>query len=456
VILYSHTITPRLQYIIDFISNEIPDANIQCTDNIQQFRQFSGPRFNYSTERLTTNELWLQPHHLLFEKGIRPHNIECFEKGNKKFFFKTEGDFHFDIFASAFYLLSRYEEYLPHKKDMYGRYAYENSLAYKENFLHLPVVNLWLNDFKKLLKEKYPQLNIQSTFTKARLNDSVGQASVDKSASGGPRRFKIIPTYDIDIAYSYKHKGWERSIFGIFKSMSTRQWDMLKERWNVLEGKQKDPFDAYDWIDEVNEKYHLDPYYFFIVADKNGKYDKNISPQNEEMQSLIRRHAARYKIGIHPSWRSGDRPELVKKEKQTLEKITNNKITVSRQHYIRFKLPKTFRQLIDAGIQSDFSMGYGSINGFRASVASPFLWYDLEKEQRTELSLYPFCYMDANSFFEQKLTPREALEELRNYSSIIKSVDGLMITIWHNTFLGTDKMFEGWRGVYESWIRETL
>jgi hypothetical protein len=53
-------------------------------------------------------------------------------------------------------------------------------------------------------------------------------------------------------------------------------------------------------------------------------------------------------------------------------------------------LPETFRHLLDTGIQEDFSMGYGSINGFRASVASPFYWYDLEKEQTTYLLLYPF------------------------------------------------------------------
>jgi hypothetical protein len=438
VILYCHTTTPRLQYILDFISNEIPGANIQPTNNIQQYRQFDGPKFNYSTERLTSDEIWLQPHHLLFEKGIRQQPIKCFEKNNKKFFFKTEGDLPFDIFASTFYLLSRYEEYLPFQRDMYGRYAHENSLAYKENFLHLPLINIWLNDFKKLLKQKYPQFNIPSV-----------QGRDDKTHG-----FKIIPTYDIDIAYSYKHKSWGRSIFGIFKSITTGEWPMLNERWNVLGGKQKDPFDAYDWIDELNKKYYLEPYYFFIVAEKNGKYDKNISPRHKEMEALIRRHASRYEIGIHPSWRSGDHPELIKKEKQTLEHITNKKIDSSRQHYIRFELPKTFRHLIDAGIKSDFSMGYGSINGFRASVASSFFWYDLEREEQTDLSLYPFCFMDANSFFEQKLSPSEALEELRNYSSIIKSVDGLMITIWHNTFLGTDKMFLGWKDVFESWIRE--
>ena len=99
-------------------------------------------------------------------------------------------------------------------------------------------------------------------------------------------------------------------------------------------------------------------------------------------------------------------------------------------------------------------MGYGSINGFRASVASPFYWYDLEKEDETTLLLVPFCFMEANSFYEQKFTATQALDELRHYYKAIKNVNGLMVTLWHNTFLGTDPSFAGWRNVYEQFISE--
>ena len=138
----------------------------------------------------------------------------------------------------------------------------------------------------------------------------------------------------------------------------------------------------------------------------------------------------------------------------SLQAITGSRVLSSRQHYIRFTLPETYRRLIENGIQSDYSMGYGSINGFRASVASPFYWYDLEKEIQTELTLYPFCYMEANSFYEQKLTPQQALDEMRHYYQVIKSVNGSFIMIWHNHFLGTDKMYAGWKEVYEQFIKE--
>ena len=144
--------------------------------------------------------------------------------------------------------------------------------------------------------------------------------------------------------------------------------------------------------------------------------------------------------------------EKLKLEILKLGHIAGKQISSSRQHYIRFTLPQTYRQLIDIGIESDFSMGYGSINGFRASVTSPFFWYDLEREEQTKLLLYPFCFMEANSFYEQKYSTQKAFEELKHYFDIVRSVNGTLITIWHNSFLGTARQFRGWRDVYQQFI----
>ncbi|HRO69667.1 MAG TPA: hypothetical protein PK951_04780, partial [Chitinophagaceae bacterium] len=166
-------------------------------------------------------------------------------------------------------------------------------------------------------------------------------------------------------------------------------------------------------------------------------------------------HFIRYPIGLHPSWRSGDEYELLKKEIETLSRITGSGCLSSRQHYIRVDLPDTYRRLLDAGIRYDFSMGYGGINGFRASVTTPFYWYDLQEEKQTDLMLFPFCYMEANSFYEQKFTAQQALEEMREYRKVVKSVGGMLITIWHNHFLGSEKVAGEWKQVYEEFIRET-
>ena len=106
------------------------------------------------------------------------------------------------------------------------------------------------------------------------------------------------------------------------------------------------------------------------------------------------------------------------------------------------------------GIEIDFSMGYGSINGFRASVASSFFWYNLKTETITKLRLYPYCFMDANSFYEQKYNAEEAYRELSEYAEKCRQVNGTLITLFHNNFLGNDKQFNGWKEMYERFISQ--
>ena len=444
MILYTHSITPRLQYIVDFIGKELKIDDLRTTSSLQALGDYTGPKINYSDKRVSENEIWIKPHSLLFEKGIKEQNTGCFEVNANKAFFKTEGDFPFDIFSASFYLLGRYEEYLPHSKDMYGRYAFENSLAYKENFLNLPIINLWLKDFILLVRERYSRFPT----TDSRL------PTPDLSTGPAGSRLTFLPTYDIDIAWSYKHKGWRRNSGGLLLSFFKGQWSLIKERLQVLRGKEQDPFDAFDWMNKLHERYKLKPYYFFLVPEKRGRYDKNIPPSCSAMQELVKDNVTRYPTGIHPSWKSGDDISLLKKEIETLSNLTGKPIDSSRQHYIRFNLPDGYRRLIDNGIKFDFSMGYGSINGFRASVCSPFYWYDLKREEQTQLLLFPFCYMEANSFYEHKYSSQQALEEMRQYYKVVKSVNGYFIMIWHNSFLGTDKLTAGWREIYEQFIKE--
>lgn len=432
MLLYSHHITPRLKYIVDFINKELFSEPIALTTDREAFIHAGGAKLNYSEEAFTETEFFIKPVPLLFETGIRNQHVDCFELNYYKAFFQTSGDLGFDIFAAAFYLLSRYEEYLPHEKDRYGRYAHTNSLAFKEHFLQIPLINIWLQDFKKALGQKFPDLGFRHNY------------------------FKFIPSYDIDIAYSYLHKGWKRNLGGLLRSVRKAQWPMINDRISVLMKKKKDPFDAYEWLDSLHLYCRTRAYYFFLLAGEQKGYDKNISPEKQALQDLIRYHSNGYTVGIHPSWQSGDHKELLIREIERLRDFTGKKVAYSRQHYIRFNLPQTYRLLIEAGIEKDFSMGYGSINGFRASAASSFCWYDLEKEEQTALVLFPFCFMDANSFYEQQFSPRQAFDELMHYYRTIRKLNGLMVTIWHNNFLGTDPEFAGWREVYEVFLKEEV
>ena len=424
ILIYSDTSTKRLQYICKFIFKEQLGISYSLTIDGEGFKNHEGPKIKYSNSENGTSLFTISPYTLLFEKDIKEQRIDCFEENGYKAFFRcATGDYPFDILAACFYLISRYEEYLPHKKDAYDRYAHENSLAFREGFLNIPLVNIWLLDFLKKLLAVFPSIQFQLP------------------------AFEFRPTYDIDIAWAYKSKGMFRNIGGFIKKPSI-------QRLSVMTGLKKDPFHSYDFMHSLHQQKGLDPVYFFLVALSKSIYDKNISPFAAPMRLLIKEHAKKYDIGLHPSWKSNANPALLKKEKKTLDSIANIYVKKSRQHYISFLLPHTMERLTEAGIENDYSMGYGSINGFRASVASPFYWYNLKKEAAGRLKMHPFCFMDANSLYEQKLSPELAYDELVYYYDQCKKINGTFITIFHNDILGTAKQFSGWKEMYSKFIAQ--
>ncbi|HUQ96028.1 MAG TPA: hypothetical protein VM010_00075 [Chitinophagaceae bacterium] len=428
MLLYCHTTTPRLQYVIHFLSRYYKTTILITNDAVQYRNETDNCKLNYSETAILENEIWIAPHTLLFEKGIKHTPVSCFNYNGNKAFFKTGGAFPFDLLAAVFYLLSRYEEYGSHQKDMYGRFAHGAALAFNENFLKTPLINIWLEAFRKQLIQK------------------------DVAFAKGLPQFSFEPTYDIDIAWSYKAKGLKRTAGALLSASIKGDWQTVKRRIHVLKGIEKDPFDAYNWLDDLHHRFALKPRYFFLVANQRSHLDKNSKTRSTLFQNLILQTANQYQVGLHPSWQSGDMPALLHSEKAFLETHTKQNSNTSRQHYIRFTLPQTFRHLMAAGITDDYSMGYGSINGFRASVATPFFWYDLEAEKETGMLLHPFCFMDANAYYEQHQSVEETEAELMHYYHSVKAVQGNLCTIWHNHFLGTEPAFQGWRALYQRFV----
>jgi hypothetical protein len=429
MIVYSRHITARLQYITDFFANEMSETTWKLTTDMSEFIAFQGIKINYSDDVIDCDCINIHPHELLFEVGIRSMKIVCTIRNGFPIFFQNESKIGFDIFAASFYLLSRYEEYLPNQKDKYERYDHQNSLAFKENFLHRPLINIWIEDLKKIIAEK----NITYKPKK--------------------KQFIFLPTYDIDMARSFVGKGFARNTANFVKEFFTFRFADFFARYKTLCGMKKDPFDTFDRMNELHQIHQLHPRYFFLVAEKRSEKDKNISPFHPIMRKLIQDTEKQYDVGLHPSWRSNENEKILKTEKEILEKIAGKTITASRQHYLKFTFPETCKRLLQCGITSDFTMGYAGENGFRASAASPFAWYDLEKETATELIFYPFCFMESASIFYKKQSPEQTLAELQTLYHEVKNVNGFFSMIWHNSSLSDINEYKGWRKMYELFIK---
>src|SRR4051812_39939614 len=159
LLIYTTSITPRVKYAFDLIFKDIIGITYELTQSKEDFQSSSLPKINYS-ENNFSNELFFFSSSLLFEKGIHPQDISVFDWEGSKAFFATHPRYAlpFDPFAASFYLATRYEEYLPHKSDVLGRYDVKESIAWQKGFLQKPVVNIWANKIEEILKARYPQL----------------------------------------------------------------------------------------------------------------------------------------------------------------------------------------------------------------------------------------------------------------------------------------------------------
>ena len=420
-IVFTQHITQRLEYIVKAILGN--DAII--TRDILRFSNSSSQKINYSSTNFSEECLWIVPYGLLEENTVKAQDTKCFEWNGLKAFFKTNGTLSFDIFSASFYLLTRYEEcFDEYKTDAYGNYHHENSLAFKQNFLHMPLINLWLKE----IENHFPINIFQSSFA-------------------------VIPTYDVDIAYCYKHHSLLKNIAGFAKDLIQTRGFFI-ERFAVLFHYKKDVYDVFDWLHQLHLENKLNPIYFFLMAKKRSKFDKNVLPSSKGMIDLIKRISKQDTIGIHPSFESNKDENVLKNEILNLQKLASKNITISRQHYLQLKFPTTYKTLIQQGIYEDYTMGYGTCNGFRASFTKSFYWYNLLEEKQTTLLIHPFCYMDANSIFEQQLSPENALQEMFYYYNAVKQIDGEFVFIMHNHFLANTKEWLPWKKMYESFLTQ--
>jgi len=425
-LIYTPQITHRVRYIFEFMFGELMGIDTQFTSDVDDFISWHGKKLNYS-KRPIAEELFIQSSNLLFQKGIQQLTPDItFYNGYKTPFpvIHEKSLLPFDVFAAAFYLITRYEEYLPFRPDAHGRFAARESMAYKNAFLKKPVINYWALDLERLLCEHYTDLGCRH------------------------RKYKVIHTYDIDIAYCYKHKGFLRNLGGFLRDIYYKDIEEVGQRARILFGRDKDPYDTYEWQKKLDVWPELEFIYFFLISDY-GPYDKNISHESFYYQRLIQTISDEYVIGIHPSYASDSDINLMRKEIGLLSDITKRDILRSRQHYLKLRFPSTYQHLLECGINKDYTMGYADEIGFRASVASSFWFYDLCQENKTRLRIYPFYIMDVTLQHYMQLAPQEAIHCSDRIIDEVKSVNGLMITLWHNHSLSEHKEWKNWRAVYE-------
>ncbi len=431
IIIYSEQNSPRLQYAASVIFNHILKVTVPVnfTDNPAYFISVKGAKINYSKNSLD-HGIHIVPSGFLFQDKIKAEFPGITDGQYSKAIFPTVGskDFTYDPLSAVFYMVSRYEEYLPHEKDQYGRFSPEKVFSFQHGFYLKPMAHYWSEEIKDKLLSKFPQFEFQE------------------------KTFRALATIDVDNGYAYRGKGAWRTFGAYVKDILRFKFKSVMERTHVITGHKKDPFNYYKFQKKVCTNYGI-PLRYFALCGKRSEHDHSLDITSMAYKKLIKKLRFCGKVGIHPSYLSNSDPTALNLEVRMLSKILRKRVVHSRQHFLKLKFPETYRNLLNVGVKKDYSMGYPDYPGFRACIAEPYPFYDLELEEITSLMITPFQVMDTQYRDYKKMEAKPATAAMLEMMEEVKKVSGMFVFVWHDRSFAPWPEFEGWKTSFETIVK---
>ncbi len=325
-----------------------------------------------------------------------------------------------DIWASAFFMLTRWEEYVNPTRDEHGRFPAAESTALKHNFLHRPVVN----EYAEMLRRMMEHLNFDIAPKKA--------------------RFRPILTHDIDILQS--NPKWKSIAGDVLKRHDLRlALSRLAEPHNV--------YDTFNFLMDQSEKAGTRSIFFFMAADHRLGHSCNYLNTRKFAQTTKEIKQRGHIIGFHAGHGTADNPQQYADELQLLRNRTGLNITFSRQHFLKFDMPHTFNILEDNGISHDFSLGYSQCDGFRCGTGNSYRVFDFLNRKTLNLREVPLITMDGTLKNNKQLSPAQAEEQIHNTLKICTKNRTPFSLLFHNSSFD-NYTWQGWKQLYINIINQ--
>ena len=422
LLIFTHKVTNRLTYTAKQIFDKILGVEIGFTTKVEDFIKHSGPKMTYSKQPLQ-NEFFIRSNDLLFEQGINDLEVKISDWDGIPCFFSSgdKSTIPFDIFSASFFLLSRYEEYLPHVKDSVGRFPVKESIAYQNNFLELPVVDLWAYKLLEALKVRFPDLETKE------------------------KNYRFTSIINVTTSHAYAMRGIARTIGGFLLDLGNFKFRNVWERFSVMLRLKKDPYDNFFELVDIHKKFPIKTMFFFQFA-KHSAHDKNISTNNNRFRNLIKSVADYSVVSLSTSFVSTLDKNVLREEKKQLGNLINRPINYARLRYNKVNVPATYRNLVETEFTDDFSMGYTHEIGFRAGTCTPFYFYDINTEVRQPIKIHPFAMHDY-ALVNYK-TKDEVFEKMDRVYRLVKQVKGDFNLVFSNELLGSKQQLN-WMELYQ-------
>ncbi len=411
--------TPRARFAVNHLLGRMTSWPVHFAASEEEFRSSELPKVRYGSagsegaDALTVHAsgaLGLQ-HALPAEPEVGS------EEGLPVLYPSSAGD---DPFAGAFYLLARCEEWAPRVRDAHGRLPSAEHFVVRHGLEQLPVIDHWVMRLVKVLRKRHPGLPAPQA------------------------RYRHVLSVDVDNGLMVRGRPSWKQAGALMRAVLQGKVGEAALRMQVLLGRRNDPFDRYTDLVELARMGKVDRLIAFLLMRGEGAHDHAADIKHPLMNDRFKQMDGAFDIGLHPSYRSSEDPQVFREDRALLEQIIGHPVRISRQHFLRWQVPGSLRLLEAAGLTEDHTLGFSDRPGFRCGTCTPFPWYDLEQERETDLMLWPFAVMDSALHDRMGLGPEEAMRTMCAVSDSVRAVNGTFVSVWHDRFLSGYGIWQGW------------
>lgn len=347
-----------------------------------------------------------------------------------------------DIFGSAFFMLTRYEEAVLPNRDNRERFPATASLAYQEGFLDRPIINEYLEILWWALNRLWPSLKRRN------------------------REYKFVLSHDVDRPFGV----YNRTLLQVVKSAAgdmmirkdaalalRRLYSAVKVNLGNLDG---DLNNTFHFIMNLSERLGVKSSFYFIVDHSAGIIDGNYSLDHPWIRKLLREiHNRGHEIGLHPSYYTFRNKEAIRMQfEMLLNQMQAEGIKQlewgGRQHYLRWETPTTWQAWEEAGLTYDSTLSYADHAGFRCGVCYEFSVFNLLTRQALNLHERPLIVMEGSLLDPgyMGLDIKQSFNEVTKLRDQCKRFKGDFTLLWHNSSLIKSKELN----LYQTIVQESV
>jgi hypothetical protein len=332
-----------------------------------------------------------------------------------------------DIFGSAFFMLSRYEEACLSDRDSHGRFPAASAVAVKAGIIERPVVDEYVEILWACLTKLNPGL-------------------VRKS-----REYRAMLSHDVDRLFDTRGLSMPAVLRNAMGDITRRRdvgLALRRVRSGLLSGPDdysREPCNTFEFIMDCSEHFGFRSAFYFIASQNGGGRNGDYTVDLPWVMHLIGQiHGRGHEIGLHASYDSMEQPDLIAEELALLRAVAagvdaRQDQWGGRQHYLRWAVPATWQAWNDAGLVYDSTLGFPEVPGFRCGTCFEYPVFNLQSRQKLELRERPLIVMETSLFSScyMGLSGRRALEKIVQLSDVCRRFGGQFTMLWHNDNLVT-------------------